>query len=109
MSNMIATLIAKGPLSYQHHYMVTPTASETADHTLAVPARLRTLASKGATVTISGGGGLYINIGGKPWAYEMAHLWDAEITGAPAPKSLPREVWQYLRLAMGMDGDTSAA
>lgn len=100
----IATLITAGPLSYKHIHNQTNTSHETAHHTLAVPPALVTLATKapGATVAIYGDDTLGIDIDGKTWAAEAPH---PEMRPA---KTLPHEVWQYLKLAMGRNGDTCA-
>lgn len=83
--------------------------TEHAEHELDLPGALATLATKcpDAVVAFCGDGTLVIEINGKIWAAEDAH----EMRGCL--RTLPRECWQYLNLALGHEidgvrfGDTS--
>lgn len=96
----IKELVKKGPLEYTHYYMG---GTEKADHMLEVPKTLVTIAEKypNAEALQCGDYTLVISIGEKKkvWACEQPHEMRTERKGDPGV-ALPREVWQYLHLAM---------
>ena len=100
----IAEIIACGAQQYTHHYMRTMLDDETVQHTLDVPSHLSTLAKRNpdAQIIEFGDFSLGIEIDGKLWAAEIPHQ---EMRPA---KGMPHEVWQYIRLAMGGNGDTNS-
>ncbi len=102
----VSRIIAKGPLKYTHHFMQTMTNEETCDHEMSVPKTLVTLSKKSpsAKVVVFGDETLGIEVDGNMWAIEMK--------GNPYHKKsiqLNNEIWQYIKLAMGRDGDTYAS
>lgn len=99
----ITELIKTGPQPYTHHYAQTMVGEETCTHILDIPKQLITLANQQAELITYNDGTLGIAINGKVWAVE-----DAQPELRPG-KELPHKVWQYCRLAMGLDGDTYAS
>lgn len=105
----LCRLIGEGlPLPYTHTYFG---GMEHAEHELDLPDTLAKLATKcpDAEVAICGDGTLIIEISGKIWAAEDACAERGTL------RTLPRECWQYLHLALGHEiddvrfGDTCGA
>ena len=107
MSTTINQIVKAGPLPYKHHYMITTTGAESADHVLEPPKSLITIADKypGAALITYGDGSLGIEIDGNVWAVEMLEVAEHGYLGRTG-KTLSADVWQYCRLATGQDGDT---
>lgn len=104
MSARITDIITTGPVHYRHHYLTTMTGEEIAEHRLDAPAALKALAARhpDAILIEYGDGSLGIESAGRLLAVELPH---SEYRPGPA---LPREVWQYLTIATGGNGDTRA-
>ena len=102
----INDIVKLGNIPYTHHYMQTMTGEETCEHMLAAPKLLITLANKApsAEIVVFGDNSLGIETDKMMWAIEKGD--NPYYRNA---KNLPFKVWQYIKIAMGQDGDTYAS